>query len=114
VRARRMDALPGRTRVLPGGHDLLPASCLRGKWLPSKIRVDTYRYGSAMTKSDRLYRLNDAARLVGVAPITLKRWLLQQKVVEVRRDRNGWRVFDDADIDRIRIYATSLHKPSRR
>lgn len=84
------------------------------------IRVDTYRYGYepplerlVMTKQKRLYRLNDAARLVGVAPITLKRWLLQRKVREVRRDRNGWRVFDDGDIARIQAYASSSHKPGR-
>jgi DNA-binding transcriptional MerR regulator len=66
-----------------------------------------------MTKPSQFYRLNDAARLIGVAPITLKRWLLQHKVEEVRRDRNGWRVFDDADIERIREYATSLRTPDR-
>ena len=49
--------------------------------------------------------MKEAARLVGVAPITLKRWLLDQKVAEVSRNRNGWRVFTPADIERIKAYA---------
>ena len=51
------------------------------------------------------YRLSQAAKLIGVAPITLKRWLLSGRVAEVQRDRNGWRFFTEADIERIRKYA---------
>jgi len=58
------------------------------------------------------YRLAQAARLVGVAPITLKRWLLEGKVAEVNRDRNGWRVFSEEDLERINDYAKTLHPPS--
>ena len=40
-----------------------------------------------------------AAELIGVAPITLKRWLLTEKVDEVvARSVNNWRCFDDADV----------------
>lgn len=56
----------------------------------------------------RSYRLQEAARLIGVAPITLKRWLLAGKVTEVARDRNGWRVFKAADVERIKRYAQRL------
>jgi DNA (cytosine-5)-methyltransferase 1 len=52
-----------------------------------------------------------AADAVGVASITLKRWLLSGKVTEVARDRNGWRVFTPQDIARIRRYARTLHHP---
>jgi DNA (cytosine-5)-methyltransferase 1 len=51
------------------------------------------------------YRLTDAAKRIGVAPITLKRWLISGRVSEVARDRNGWRIFTDADIERIRQFA---------
>lgn len=57
------------------------------------------------------YQLKEAARRIGIAPITLKRWLLQGRVDEVARDRNGWRVFTEQDIDRIRQYATWREKP---
>lgn len=59
----------------------------------------------------RTVTLKEAAAQVGVAPITLKRWLLDGKVAEVARDRNGWRVFSDADVERIKRYAVTLRDP---
>jgi DNA (cytosine-5)-methyltransferase 1 len=58
------------------------------------------------------YRLSQVAKIVDVAPITLKRWLLSGRVDEVQRDRNGWRVFTDEDVARIRDYAATLYPPS--
>lgn len=57
------------------------------------------------------YTLTQAAALIGVAPITLKRWLLTKKVSEVGRDRNGWRVFTLQDIQRIGAFATRIEEP---
>jgi DNA (cytosine-5)-methyltransferase 1 len=54
-----------------------------------------------------IYRLKEAAQLVGVSPITLKRWFLSRRIPDVSRDRNGWRVFTDPDIRRIRSFARS-------
>lgn len=65
-----------------------------------------------MDKKD-VYSLKEAAKLVGVSPITLKRWLLSQKVAEVARNRNGWRVFTSKDIDRIRRFAEKLLPPKK-
>lgn len=67
-----------------------------------------------MAKNEQipLMTLKDAAHQIGVAPITLKRWLLDGKVAEVARNRNGWRVFSNEDIARIRRYASTLRKPS--
>ncbi len=50
--------------------------------------------------------LNQAAQAIGVSAVTLKRWLISGKVKDVERDRNNWRVFTAADIERIRRYAT--------
>ena len=50
-------------------------------------------------------RVQDVAEEVGIAPITLRRWLLAGKVPEVRRDRNRWRIFTRADIARIKRFA---------
>ena len=69
------------------------------------------RINPYMTDEPLLYTLTDAARQIGIAPITLKRWLLAGKVGEVGRNRNGWRVFSDDDITRIREYATRLTPP---
>lgn len=49
--------------------------------------------------------------MVGVAPITLKRWLLTEKVAEVARDRNNWRRFTDADVRRIKQFADTTTPP---
>jgi hypothetical protein len=49
--------------------------------------------------------LTEAAKGIGVAPITLKRWLLDGKFPEVRRDRNGWRIFTEHDIRKIKTFA---------
>lgn len=51
--------------------------------------------------------LSEAAEQVGISAITLKRWLLQGKVPEVQRDRNGWRVFRKTDVNRIQKYSDS-------
>lgn len=61
--------------------------------------------------SHQSYRLREAAKLVGVSTITLRRWLLQGKVREVARDRNGWRVFTANDVRRIRAFANLRQPP---
>ena len=60
------------------------------------------------------YTLAEAAVLIGVAPITLKRWLLTEKVAEVSRDRNNWRRFTDADVRRIKQFADATSPPKGR
>lgn len=59
----------------------------------------------------KYYTLMEAAELIGVAPITLKRWLLTEKVDEVARDRNNWRRFTDADVSRIKQFADKTSPP---
>lgn len=49
--------------------------------------------------------------MIGVSPITLKRWLLDKKVEEVARDRNNWRCFSEPDIARIKKYADRVVIP---
>jgi DNA (cytosine-5)-methyltransferase 1 len=64
-----------------------------------------------MGQGKRTLSLAEAAERVGVAPITLKRWLLAGKVAEVARDRNGWRIFTEADVGRIKHYASARQEP---
>jgi excisionase family DNA binding protein len=52
-------------------------------------------------------RTNEAARAVGVSRQTLLRWLQEGKVRDVKRDRNGWRVFSQEDVARLRRWARS-------
>ncbi|SPJ13967.1 conserved hypothetical protein [Syntrophobacter sp. SbD2] len=57
--------------------------------------------------------LTEGASGVGVAPITLKRWLLEGRFPEVQRDRNGWRIFTPENIQRIKAFVEkqSFHGP---
>ncbi len=64
-----------------------------------------------MGETTKSYTLTEAAQLIGVAPVTLKRWLLTSKVGEVSRDRNNWRRFSDADVRRIRAFANQTTPP---
>ena len=64
-------------------------------------------------KTEQRFTLKIAASEVGVASITLKRWLLDGKVAEVPRDRNGWRSFSEADVERIKRYALTLRHPGK-
>jgi DNA (cytosine-5)-methyltransferase 1 len=66
-----------------------------------------------MDLKSRRFTLKEAASEVGVAPITLKRWLLDGKVAEVPRDRNGWRTFAETDVARIKRYALTLRSPRK-
>jgi DNA (cytosine-5)-methyltransferase 1 len=56
--------------------------------------------------------LKAAAAEIGVSAITLKRWLISGRVADVARDRNGWRVFSDRDIARIKVYAGKRKNPA--
>ena len=66
----------------------------------------------AMKKRTRT--LKEVARQIGVAPVTLRRWLLAGKVPDVARDRNNWRVFSDKDIARIRRFALRITRSSEK
>jgi excisionase family DNA binding protein len=43
-----------------------------------------------------------AAKALGVSKPTLLRWFRDGRIEEVGRDRNGWRVFTAADLNRIK------------
>ena len=57
--------------------------------------------------------LTDVAKSAGVAPITLRRWLLSGKIPEVSRDRNGWRVFTPGEEAAIRRFAQQMTPPQQ-
>ena len=55
-------------------------------------------------------RIAEAARRLGVHPITLKR-IERVGVIDPMRDRNGWRRFDDETIERARRFLYPNEKP---
>lgn len=50
---------------------------------------------------DRTYTTEEAAGELGISKSTILRWFKQGRIEEVRRDRNGWRVFTAADLAAI-------------
>ncbi len=53
-----------------------------------------------------MYRqAHEVAALAGISKNTLLRWLKAGKVPEVARDRNGWRIFSEEDVARVRAHA---------
>ena len=75
----------------------------------SVIYVDI---GCAMSTHHKT--LTQAAKEVGVSAVTLRRWFLTKKIGEVGRDRNGWRIFSDDDVARIKAYATKVTLPEKK
>lgn len=50
----------------------------------------------------------DAAAEAGISKPTLLRWIKQGKIAEAAtRDRNGWRLFDRREVDKIKALASS-------
>ena len=48
------------------------------------------------------YRTSEASKLAGIARSTLLRWTSTHVIQEASvRDRRGWRLFTQADVDRI-------------
>ena len=99
--------------------DLVPVifatrSCL---FLETSARyADIYqvsRAGNMKKPARKVFRLQDVAKIVGIAAITLRRWLLSSKIPEVARDRNGWRVFTQKDVRRIQEFATMRKPPHK-
>jgi predicted site-specific integrase-resolvase len=49
------------------------------------------------------YSTSEACKIAGTYRATFLRWVREGKVEDVaKRDRNGWRLFSEADIKRLR------------
>jgi DNA (cytosine-5)-methyltransferase 1 len=57
--------------------------------------------------------LKEVAKAAGIAPITLRRWLLAGKIQEVTRDRNGWRLFTPNQEAAVLRYAKKTMPPKK-
>lgn len=54
------------------------------------------------------YSISEAARMIGVHPMTLRRWEYEGKVKPALRDYKNQRVYTDADIERLRTFKEQL------
>jgi len=57
------------------------------------------------------YRTAEACRMVGISKNTLLRWIREGLFAEVEhRDRRGWRLFAEDDMDRLKAEVNRIHK----
>ena len=72
------------------------------------LHVVSVRHEVLQMPLENRYYIKEAAKRIGVHPLTLKRWFKEGKVKDVPRDRRGWRVFSDEDIERIKKWANQI------
>jgi len=63
-------------------------------------------------QTTKIYRTKDVLKIVGISRATLYSWFRDQKVKEVARDRNSFRIFTDEDIQVILAYKNIVKHPS--
>jgi excisionase family DNA binding protein len=71
----------------------------------SESRVYSNIFTETTVAQKRTYSTAEAAKEIGISKPTLLRWIRLKKIEDVRRDRNKWRVFTKADVQRIRKVA---------
>ncbi len=65
---------------------------------------------TVMIKGQTYYRTAEVCQIAGIARNTLFRWLKQDILGEpVRRDRRGWRVFTQDQVDKIKAEAHRIN-----
>ena len=62
----------------------------------------------------KTYTTTEVAKLAGIHPRTLERWLRQGKVAEPARNRSNERVYSEDDVAAIVSFATRLYPPPKR
>lgn len=56
-----------------------------------------------MLNGKKYYKTSEVSRMAGISRSTLLRWLREGSFADVKqRDRNGWRLFTAADLDRLK------------
>jgi len=65
-----------------------------------------------MTKIEVRYSTKQAAQRIGVSKETLLRWLRDDPSREPSRDRRGWRVWTQQDIDRLVAWNSATTRPA--
>jgi len=67
--------------------------------MPVRINGQTY------------YQTAEACRMVGISKNTFLRWIREGMFADVElRDRRGWRLFSDDDLDRLRAEVCKIYR----
>jgi excisionase family DNA binding protein len=68
---------------------------------------------TAINGSPTYYRTAEACKLAGISRSTLLRWFKNGTLKDMtRRDRRGWRLFTQADVEKIRSEAEKASETS--
>lgn len=68
-----------------------------------------------ITNGQKYYRTAEVHRMVGISRNTLFNWLQRGVLGEVElRDRRGWRLFSEADVENLKIEASRIIVVNRR
>jgi excisionase family DNA binding protein len=54
------------------------------------------------------YRTSEACQETGISRATIFRWLKNGVIKELHRDRRGWRMFTEEDLEKIRAEAKQI------
>ena len=66
---------------------------------------------SVVIRGQTYYRTAEVCRMVGINRTTLFRWLKEDRFPEaVYRDKRGWRLFSNEEIDGLRAEANRIGK----
>ena len=66
---------------------------------------------SVTVNGQTYYRTTEVCRLVGISRTTLFRWLKDGIFNEAQhRDRRGWRLFTEDEIDKLKTEANQINK----
>jgi len=60
----------------------------------------------------QFFTLIEVCRMVGVHRTTLLRWLAAGKVPNAKRDRHGWRLFSQEQVEAIKDFALFTEDPA--
>lgn len=60
------------------------------------------------------YNMREACKLAGTNRHTFLRWVRQKKFPDVEhRDRNGWRLFTEDDVQRLKAHVNHIERISK-
>jgi hypothetical protein len=79
------------------------------------MRIETYHSisfrGRVMPREidgKRYYEATEVCKEAGISRPTLFRWLKRGLLIELHRDRRGWRLFTEEDLKKIQAEATRI------
>ena len=61
---------------------------------------------------EKKYRTKEVIANLGICRPTLYNWFIKGKVADVAKDRNGFRIYTEADLRRLKAYRDKVSPPT--